>query len=191
MQYRRSQIPRLPAEYKYEQPENLKRAVNKYFTRCYRKLYAEETVFDETGKVVEEMGRPKKKVVPLKDLRGRLLYARDETPSALNLLHSLGMSRGDYRRLMSGDWGTDEHREIMEMAYEMIEAGYVSDLVSGRGDPNGLKFVLNTNFGYAEKSKLTVDGQTDHRIQLTDDEIKRRMEEIEEEILRKAGGDGE
>jgi len=171
------QLPKIPARILYRDAAALEKAVNRYFKRCYSKVYEKIT---EDGV---------KSIVGMVDIQGRAIYKMVEQPSILKMLQAIGMDKKEYNRCMAGTLG-QEQQDVMESATVLIEGDYVNMLVAGEGDSSGLKFILTSTFGYKDEKSVKVEGDLKYS-NMTDAELKTKMDEIEQNIVEGALDDEE
>lgn len=136
----------------YTSAKRLKEDIEAYFAGITVRRAVTE--FIDTGERTNK-GKPILREVPVKDLNGEPIYETVflKPPTITGLCLFLGISLDTFE-----NYAKDKTLgEVISWARLVIEQ-YLEEQLSIRDKPQGIIFNLKNNFGYTEKSEVTVGG---------------------------------
>lgn len=137
----------------YATPAALRRAVEKYFKNISRRVKLTEMV--DSGERTNK-GKPIMRERDVLDANGRVIWHTVywRAPTVAGLCDALGISRVTWEHYAR----MDGYCEEVDWAKQKIEAWLEQELVSRDRGVDGIKFNLQNNFGWRERSDVQING---------------------------------
>lgn len=141
-------------------PARLKAQVDQYFASITRKRKITETVVTEE---LDQFGHQKKITVPVKNQLGQEVEVTEYIipPDVAGLC--------DFLKIHPSTWALyadhekhPEFREITELVYDRMKAWNEREILTRPGkDIAGIKFNLENNYGYRDRTDVRISGGVD------------------------------
>ena len=146
---------------KYNSPEEMQGAIDKYFASCWREDWREEYNKESNAK----------EWVQKFDHEGKPMMVLNEQPTITGLALALGFAS---RQALLNYEAKKEYYDTIKKAKTMVEQCVEEGMLNGKVSTIGAIFNLKNNFGWVDKIDIATTSQPE---QLTPSDIRSQIEQ--------------